>query len=307
MNKNISVIIVTYNSEKHIYDCLDSIFKYNDIGDALEVIIVDNQSKNFSKTKKCLLEKYSGNLVIVENERNGGYGQGNNVGIKVAKAPIIMIMNPDVRLVEPLFKVVTEAFESPRVIQYGVKSLDKDGKISSSMGVVTHINPIVSIPLFSICNRNGWFLQKYMYLIGACFFVRKSSFEEIGLFDERIFMYGEEDDIHYRLLQKHKDGIILYNHNLSYIHLHGLYSSPKKWDDFSEDRLVLSGTLRRLSERGLSRKKVLMHELTFARIKLFSAKMKYLFRKNSGTRDYIQHKQLWIKELQSQICQLNNL
>ena len=44
MHKRVSVIIVTYNSEKHIYDCLSSIYRYNDIGDLLEVIIVDNNS-----------------------------------------------------------------------------------------------------------------------------------------------------------------------------------------------------------------------------------------------------------------------
>ena len=46
MHKRVSVIIVTYNSEKHIYDCLSSIYRYNDIGDLLEVIIVDNNSCN---------------------------------------------------------------------------------------------------------------------------------------------------------------------------------------------------------------------------------------------------------------------
>lgn len=46
MHKRVSVIIVTYNSEKHIYDCLSSIYRYNDIGDLLEVIIVDNSIYN---------------------------------------------------------------------------------------------------------------------------------------------------------------------------------------------------------------------------------------------------------------------
>ena len=46
MQKKISIVIVTYNSDNHISDCLESIFKYNDIGDALEIIIVDNMSKN---------------------------------------------------------------------------------------------------------------------------------------------------------------------------------------------------------------------------------------------------------------------
>ena len=49
MNKQLSIIIVTYNSEKLIFECLDSIYKYNDIGDSLEVIIVDNCSNDQEK------------------------------------------------------------------------------------------------------------------------------------------------------------------------------------------------------------------------------------------------------------------
>lgn len=47
MHKRVSVIIVTYNSEKHIYDCLSSIYRYNDIGDLLEVIIYGAQNETY--------------------------------------------------------------------------------------------------------------------------------------------------------------------------------------------------------------------------------------------------------------------
>ena len=43
--KKLSVIIVTYNSVRHIYDCLESVFQFNDLGNELEVIVVDNHSE----------------------------------------------------------------------------------------------------------------------------------------------------------------------------------------------------------------------------------------------------------------------
>ena len=44
--KRLSIIIVTYNSEKDIYDCLDSIKQYSDINaEELEIIVVDNNSR----------------------------------------------------------------------------------------------------------------------------------------------------------------------------------------------------------------------------------------------------------------------
>ncbi len=101
--KKISTVIVTYNSEAHIYDCLDSLFKYNDIGDDLEVIVVDNCSQKFTDMKDRIENKYAKSVTVISNLCNGGYGQGNNVGIKASHAPIIMIMNPDVRLVMPVF------------------------------------------------------------------------------------------------------------------------------------------------------------------------------------------------------------
>ena len=297
MEKKVSVVIVTYNSDKHIYDCLDSVFKHNDIGDALEVIIVDNQSENFTNTKERLEKQYNGRLVILENNRNGGYGQGNNVGIRAASAPIIMIMNPDVRLIEPIFKNALEAFRNPKVVQYGVRALNKDGKNYNSIGISEQIHPLIRLPLHSICNKTGWFFPKYMYLIGACFFIRKSSFEEIGLFDERIFLYGEEDDIHYRLLKKNRLSKILFDSNHSYIHLHGLYSAPKKIDDFKEETLCLNSYLLLLSERGIPRRSILNNFICQAKLKLYKAKLESWILPASHTVAEIQQLSSWLSEL----------
>ena len=103
MHKRVSVIIVTYNSEKHIYDCLSSIYRYNDIGDLLEVIIVDNNSCNKDLMFESINRLYP-QTKLIDNPKNGGYGQGNNMGVKNSLGDIILIMNPDVRMVEPLFK-----------------------------------------------------------------------------------------------------------------------------------------------------------------------------------------------------------
>lgn len=113
--RKVSVVIVTYNSERHIYDCLESLFKYNDIGDALEVIVVDNCSKDYEGMAKQITFRYGYGVKLVQNTNNGGYGQGNNVGIMNAAAPIIMIMNPDVRLCEPVFAKVFSNLNRRRI------------------------------------------------------------------------------------------------------------------------------------------------------------------------------------------------
>lgn len=300
MGKDISVIIVTYNSEKHIFDCLNSLFKYNDIGDALEVIIVDNQSKDFASLQKKLIDQYRDSIKIVINDRNGGYGQGNNVGIRMASAPIIMIMNPDVRMVESLFKQALLAFENPNVVQFGVKSLDKNGNIGTSIGIASNLHPYLSVPLFTICNRMGWFIPRMMYLIGACFFVRKSVFEDAGLFDERIFMYGEEADIHHRIMALDKKYTIVYDHSLSYAHLHGLYAD-KKDDGLSMHRNALKNSIMIEGERGISRTTIIKHSIAHARLSMLKARFSNLVHPQSSTVDYLNSLKIWKNELESML------
>ena len=56
--KKLSVIIVTYNSESDIYGCLEALFAHNDIGEALEVIVVDNNSRDFAHMQSELQRLY---------------------------------------------------------------------------------------------------------------------------------------------------------------------------------------------------------------------------------------------------------
>ncbi len=114
--KDLSIIIVTYNSEKDIYDCLSSIYQYNDIGERLEIIVVDNNSHYFNTMKSKIQEQYGKAITIINNKSNGGYGQGNNVGIRMATAPIVAIMNPDVRLIMPIFKDVLRTIQLPNAM-----------------------------------------------------------------------------------------------------------------------------------------------------------------------------------------------
>ena len=170
----ISIVIVTYNSEKHIFECLDSVFENNDIGRDLEVLIVDNCSKNFNVTKQTLTEKYGDKIRIIENTKNGGYGQGNNVGIKYSTAPIVMIMNPDVRLVEPVFKSAIQTFNDDRVALLGFQQRNVDGRRGFSIACSSTVYPLLAIPINNICNKIGFYFSKFMYVAGACFFVRKA-------------------------------------------------------------------------------------------------------------------------------------
>lgn len=81
--KKVSIIIVTYNSEKDIYDCVSAIKKHADIPLCeIELIIVDNNSKHTDTMFANLRDQWGNDIITIKNTRNGGYGQGNNLGIK---------------------------------------------------------------------------------------------------------------------------------------------------------------------------------------------------------------------------------
>lgn len=219
--KRLSIIIVTYNSEKDIFDCISSIKQWSDIPfDELELIIVDNNSRNTDSMFEQLRSLYSNDIVLIKNTHNGGYGQGNNMGIRRATAPVILIMNPDVRMMEPVFKTTLDAFErNNSLCMYGMKQMLSATEVSSNSFCCAYtVNGYLQTIMTSIGNRFDYYLPRYMHFSGSCFFIRKEMFEQVGLFDETIFMYGEEEDIHYRM---RKSGFkqMIYNPKLHYIHL----------------------------------------------------------------------------------------
>jgi len=122
MNKLVSIIILTYNSEKYIGDCLKSISEqtYKDI----EVIVVDNNSNDGTKR---ILREIKGGQRVIENSINLGYAGGNNVGIEASKGEYVILLNPDVVL-------------DKNFIQEIINSFEKNPKIGSVQGKIYQFN-----------------------------------------------------------------------------------------------------------------------------------------------------------------------
>lgn len=216
-NKILSVVIVTYNSERDIFDCINSILRVNTIGEALEIIVVDNNSAHFADTSERLKELFP-SIVIIPNTHNGGYGQGNNIGIKAAKAPVVAIVNPDVRWTMPLIEEVLPMFDNPKTAIVGCRQMEDEHHAASAIHYAQHTTGFEKSIGEMLVNRLGIYCPKRMYLSGAFFFVRKQVMDEIGGYDENIFLYAEENDIRYRILALDKGYRICYRHDLRYMH-----------------------------------------------------------------------------------------
>lgn len=256
--KKISIIIVTYNSEKDIYDCLNSIFKYSDLPkEELEIIIVDNNSKE----QKTMFEKlrliYGSDIILIENTTNGGYGQGNNLGISKSTAPIILIMNPDVRLIKPIFKSAVEAFERNKKLSiYGMKQMLTPSEPSTNSFACTYMmNGYLFTIITALCTRLDFYIPNFMYFSGSCFYIRKSIFVKIGMFDESVFLYGEEDDIHYRI-KKIFGANMEYNKKLRYIHI-----TKDRRPNIEYEKTLVDVALLQAGKKGYPRQKMLRNRL----------------------------------------------
>ena len=195
--KDFSVIIVTYKSYHLLRDALWSIYAFNDIGDRLEVIVVDNSPS--AEDIKIIKQEFP-SVIYIENE-NKGFGSANNVGASYAQGKYLLFLNPDTLFVQPVFKDAINIFErNPRIGVFGVKLITKEGKANQSFNFHHWLGLFKSIAQH-ICSPLDLFIPKHMYTCGADIFVPKKVFEDCGKFDEKIFMYGEETDLTIRINQ----------------------------------------------------------------------------------------------------------
>jgi GT2 family glycosyltransferase len=218
-----SVIIVSYNNLKVICDCLDSIEKNNDIGQALQVIVVEQTPQN--NIYEYLLSHYTNQIFTVVRNDNNGFGAGNNKGTEYANGDVILFLNPDTILVEPIFSFAINVFQNNKDIGlFGVQLLDAKGNLNLSYN--EKINFGFGFILKNKMKRNRKFNGRKMYINGADLFVRKDIFIKSGMFDEKIFMYGEETDLCNRIIQQGYKIDYYGDHKI--IHLEGQSTSFKE-------------------------------------------------------------------------------
>lgn len=298
--KRVSIIIVTYNSEKHIFDCVDSLKKNADIPkDELELIIVDNNSHNPVPMFRRIEMLWGSDAIFISNTENSGYGKGNNVGINRSTAPIIMIINPDVRIIQPVFHDVLEEFEKHRDNAIvGMTQRMADGRIGRSTSWTTRIHPYIAEPLRFLTGKMNIYMYKYMYVCGACFFLRKDLFLKAGAFDENIFMYGEENDIHSRLLRL-PNVRMSYLRHLSYLHLH-----DETTDFANADYKWMENNLKTLlymdSRDGIQYHKTIDWAIKRNNISVMKERLKFLLTAGKNA-DRLRYYEGWTKYLKSKL------
>lgn len=209
----LSVIIVNYNVKHFIEQCLHSVLKASEKFSA-EIFVVDNNSVDGSVS---LIKDKFPQVKLIENKTNTGFSVANNQAIRQASGEYILLLNPDTVVQEDTFtQILAFMDEHQDAGALGVKMLDGKGNFApeSKRGLPTPEVAFYKIfglaKLFPKSKRFGKYHLSYLpeneintveVLSGAFMLLRKSVLDKIGLLDETFFMYGEDIDLSYRVVQ----------------------------------------------------------------------------------------------------------
>ena len=187
--QSLSVLIVTFKSDKVIDRCIQS------IPQELEIIIIDNSNNQFFKEN---IERKYKNVKCYLSPENLGMGNGNNFGLKKINSDYVLILNPDVTFEKNSFNELILASEilkdfgiiAPKSSsqKYPNYKLHKNKK----KDVVDEINP------FKVKSVDGFAMLLNLKRLNK-------NFKEKEYFDENIFMYLENDDLCKRLREMKED------------------------------------------------------------------------------------------------------
>ena len=225
----LSVIILNYNVRYFLEQCVLSVQNALETIDG-EIIVIDNNSPDDSC---AMIKKRFRNVKLIQNSENVGFPKGNNIGVAQAKGEYICILNPDTVVAEDTFtKVLAFAQQQSDLGIVGCKLIDGAGNFlpESKRGVPTPWVAFTKITgLYKLFSGTfGKYYAQHLnenqtgkvdILVGAFMFLKRDLYLEVGGFDEDCFMYSDDIDLSYRILQKGKSNY--YFHETTVIHYKG--------------------------------------------------------------------------------------
>lgn len=204
-NKKISYIIVTWNNEQIIENCLTSLMKYSAY--ETEIIVVDNDSSDST----CDVIKNLGieEVRLIEKKENLGFSKANNVGLQAATGNYVFFVNPDVIFIENIIEPMLNVLE--KNLSIGIVSprlLYEDGSFQVSCCNFPSVKKIIwdDFHLFKFVSEDkqmkvaqAQYRGKKNHIVdwtyGAAHLCRMADLKTVGGYVEGYFMYGEDTEL----------------------------------------------------------------------------------------------------------------
>lgn len=248
MKKDLSVIIVSYNTKDMTMQCigkLQSAFSAGKLKN--EIIIVDNNSQDGSPEAFKKLSQTHSNIKVIYNTGNSGFGKANNQGMALAEGRYILYLNSDVYVPEePFLDALIEQLDTHTLVgaltvrvQLATGALDPAShrgfptvwrsfcyymgleKLTANIPVLNRIFGGYHLTYLPLSTRH-----EIDTPTGAFFLARKDILDTLNGFDEDFFMYGEDIDLSFRI--KRLGYVIVYDPTYSVLHLKNQSGIKKK-------------------------------------------------------------------------------
>ena len=227
----ISVIIVNYNVREFLRQSIVSLKKALR-GIPSEIIVVDNASDDGSAE---MVRKNFPGIRLIAMEANSGFAAANNAALKIAKGKYFFLLNPDTVVQEDTARVMLAFMEQHRDAgMAGCKILNPDGSFqlpcrrgfptpwiafTKIIGLSSLFPSLKIFGGYNVTYRSTEETYPVDAISGSCMFVRREAYENAGGLDESYFMYGEDLDWCYRILEV--GWKVYYVHSTQIIHYRG--------------------------------------------------------------------------------------
>ena len=226
---DVAVVIVNHNTGDYLGRCVRSAAEA--AGDArIEVVVVDNASHDGSASRAV---EANPNVRLIENPDNRGFAAAANQGMRATSAPFVFLLNPDAEILAgTLGGFLKVARDRPRAGAIGPIVRDPEGSIYPSARKVptvaeavghSFLGPFVDNRFSRAYTMADWDRQTERavdWVSASCVLLRRAALEEIGLFDERYFMYVEDVDLCTRLRQAGWE--VVFSPELEVLHIGGV-------------------------------------------------------------------------------------
>jgi GT2 family glycosyltransferase len=202
---DISVVIVAWNARHYLELCLESLIETSPRR-SMEVLVVDNASAD--GTIEMIESKFPW-VRLMESKENLGFSKGNNLAIRQCQGRYIALVNPDVIVFPGCLDTLADFLDqNPKVGDVGPRVFNPDMTQQSTCRRFPSLwNNICSATHFeSIFKGRSFFAGEHMsyfshdrtlavdVIVGCFSMIRREAFDDVGLLDEGLFMYGDDVD-----------------------------------------------------------------------------------------------------------------
>jgi GT2 family glycosyltransferase len=224
---SIDVVIVSHNTREDVLRCVASIdaARADGIG---QIVLVDNASSD--GTVDAVRRTHPG-VRVLALDRNAGFAAANNAAIRIATAPLVLLLNPDTVVSPGSLATLAARLASTQAVAAGPRLVDGDGRPEVSWGRM--LSPLAELgqairvrvsrsenPLARRVIERRLARERVVdWVSGACLLVRRQAALDAGLLDERYFLY--EEDVDFCAALRARGGRVLFTPAATVTHLRG--------------------------------------------------------------------------------------